>query len=150
MGSVAVEVSVIVGGGDLGEDVSGGDPQQAHWELEVKAANTRTDRHTTSRHGNTPRQVMPGGCSVNDVGKHNQSGMRVAVRCRLSSSSRSGPNTLVTIARPGITMTTSTTPDYSKPAPAQYFLVDSVMCLVRHEHPDRLCREPAADVGRTD
>ena len=75
--------------------------------------------------------------------------MRVAVRCRLSEQSLV-PNAPVTTAHPGITMTTAATPQTPKPAAAQYFPIDSVMCLVRHYAKDRAPREPAADIRQTD
>ena len=75
--------------------------------------------------------------------------MRVAVRCRLSEQSLA-PNAPVKAAHPGITMTTATTPQTPKPVAAQYFPIDSVMCLVRHYAKDRARREPAADTRQTD
>lgn len=96
------------------------------------------------------RQATSVGCSVNDVGKHNQSGTRVAVGRRYSLSSRSGPNTLVTTPRQEIAMTTEAAARTPKPAPAQYFPVDSVMCLLRHVRSEGPQPEPAAGMGSTD
>lgn len=90
------------------------------------------------------------GCSVNDVGKLNQSGMRTAVRRRLSPSSRSQPNTSVITAPPGTTMTTAVTAKMPKTAPAQYFPIASVMCLLWHLQSDRPRPEPAADIRHED
>jgi hypothetical protein len=47
-------------------------------------------------------------------------------------------------------MTTAATARTPKPVPEQYFPIDSVMCLIRHDAKDRARREQAADIPHTD
>jgi hypothetical protein len=55
----------------------------------------------------------------------------------------------VTTGHRGIIVTTAPTPQTPKPAPAQYFPIDSVMCLLWHLSNDRVARESAADLRCT-
>ena len=82
------------------------------------------------------RKVAPAGCSVDDVGKLNQSGMRPAVRrCPHRAVARAEPSGDNRIPR--ITMTTPPALGAPKPAPAQYFPIESVLCLLRSDRPNR-------------
>ena len=79
--------------------------QQADWELDTEAALA--------------------GCSVNDVGKLNQSGRGWLSAAVLTEQSLV-PNAPVTTAHPGINTTTLQFGD-TETAPAQYFPIDGVL-----------------------